>query len=200
MEYDRWSRMFALSLFVAAAVLVPRPAQAQQWAGEIGVGYVANAPSQLFGVGAHFILPALGGIGLYVDAKVSATTSISSDPGFIADTTASEAVALWNDRFLRDEQEWYTLNVALMRPVTPELTVYAGAGYSRRTVYAEFQDISGERGTVGFYWVEDPPQSGPVVNVLAGGLLRMAEHVYAQLGFETAPKGMSVGVRYVFQL
>lgn len=190
-------QLCALLLLLTAAA---RPLAAQQLAAQqrgpattYGIGYVANAPDMLAGGAAYVILPVAGGLGLYVDAKFD-TSDRSDDDAFDPTLTAQEVDDQIGDEFRADESSWTSFNAALMRPLTPAFTVYAGAGYARETVYYEYFDESRERGLAGIYWVEAPDQEATKVNFLAGMLLRMTPWISAQFGMETAPRGATVGI------
>lgn len=169
----------------AGAQVVTRP--------RFGVGYVAAAPDLMMGVGAYAILPAAGGIGLYVDAKFDA-----SDPGrksnFDPSLTAQQVEASLGDAFGLSADSWRAIDVAILRPLRPSLTLYAGGGYARKKRYNEYYDATGTRGLVGHYWVEDTAQAKSSVNVMAGLFFRMSRFLNAQMGVESAPGSVTVGL------
>lgn len=179
-------------LVVLAAAVITSPVAAQGESTQFGIGYAANAPLQLLGVSGHVVFPHAGGIGLYLDAKMP-RDRIGSRSSFRGDVTVERAEQVYGDRFFREEDSWRTVNGGLVRPVTPALMVYAGAGASERTRYVEYQDTTGTRGERSFYWVEDPDRSGTEINVLIGAFFRISRIVLVQLGFETAPRGLTVG-------
>lgn len=191
---------FRLVLRVLAPVLlcsVPLPATAQQGAAmtlpRFGIGYVGNAPDLLAGGGAYAILPVLGGIGLYVDAKFD-TSPGSAEDGFIAGLTAREVDDEIGDDFRDDDSSWRSFNAAIVRPLTPSFMLYGGLGHARETVYRQYYDDTGERGLAGYYWVESPEDERSQLNVLLGMFLRMTPRLNAQFGFETMPRGGTVGL------
>lgn len=163
----------------------------------IGVGYAANAPSSLLGGSVWGTAPVLGGLGLYVDAKFDAS-SPGGDPDFVADLTAQEVDEQFGDRFVKDEDSWWSVNVALMRPLTRQLTVYVGGGMADRTAYRRYYDLDRELGTLGAYWVENPVASQQKVNFMAGAIFTLTGHLNFQFGGETAPGGVTVGLSMSF--
>jgi hypothetical protein len=142
------------------------------------------------------VLPVLGGLGVYVDGKLD-TSPPSDHPGFESDLTAQQVDDEIGDEFQGDESSWRSFNVALVRPVTPSLMVYAGAGYARESAYRQYYDESLTRGQGGLYWVESPAEDESTVNVLVGMFLRMTSHINAQFGVENAPRGVTVGLSLV---
>lgn len=158
-----------------------------------GIGYVANAPQLLAGAGAYATFPLLGGLGFYLDAKFD-VNGPSREDNFESALTALEVedqipgVAL-----VGSEDSWRSFNIAVVRPLTPAFMVYLGAGYATRTRYHEYRDPKGERGLLGLLWAEAPHEESSTVNGLFGGFLRLGRPLDFQFGFETAPRGFTVG-------
>lgn len=166
----------------------------------IGIGYVANIPNQLVGVTGHFVSPSLlGGLGLYVDAKLD-NSSPEDEEGFIPDLTAEEVEDTENDVVFQRAGSWQTVNVALMKPVTSQLVAYAGAGVSKVTEYNEYFDEQREMGRLGFYWVEDEERSGTRTNFMGGVFFQLGESFAVQMGGETRPAGFTMGLTYLLPL
>ena len=193
----RFRKLFPVALAVTVAgvaVSIPTPGSSQDApARRFGIGYVANAPDVLGGVSGYVVLPVLGGLGLYIDAKFD-VDSPARDDTFIStltDTEVEEQVA--GVEFVDALDSWQSLNVALLRPVTPALMLYAGAGYATRTRYHEYRDPDGELGQLGFFSVEVPGDEWKTVNVLFGGFLRLSRWLDFQFGLETKPRGFTVG-------
>lgn len=148
------------------------------------VGYAANAPQQLLGVGMAAIFPGLGGWGLYLDAKVTADS-----PG--RETVLPAADPL--DVRLRNEDAWTSTNAAVVRGFTRDFAAYVGGGVSWRTTYHRFADQSGERGDLGRYWVEEEDQPEAMGNLIVGAFLGLGRRLAIQAGWEAAPSGFTVG-------
>lgn len=185
---------------VLLLVVARAPISAQERAGSagpvFGVGYVANAPDLFAGGAAYMILPVLGGLGLYVDAKFD-TSSRSGEDSFEPGLTANQVDNEIGDDFQDDDTSWRSFNAAIIRPVTPSLMLYAGAGYAEESAYRQYRDETQTRGIGGLYWVESPDEDRTTVNVLAGMFLRMTRRLNAQFGVESAPRGFSVGLSVV---
>jgi hypothetical protein len=193
----RFRKLFPVALAVTVAgvaVSIPTPGSSQDApARRFGIGYVANAPDVLGGVGGYVVLPVLGGMGLYVDAKFD-VDSPARDDDFIStltDREVEEQVA--GVEFIADADSWQSFNFALVRPLTPSLTMYAGAGVARRLRFREYRDPEGEMGRLGFFIVEAPADEWTTVNALAGGFLRLGRWLDFQFGLETKPRGFTVG-------
>jgi hypothetical protein len=190
-------RGVSLAWFLGVAVGVgAMPLWAQGAPGELsrtqfGIGYVANAPSLMAGGGGYVLFPAWGGVGLYVDAKFDLHNP-SDDVAFRPGTTPEELEAeIPGVEFIKRETSWRSFNVGLVRPLTPALMAYAGAGYSRASYYRLYQEVSMDVGRA--IWVEAPDDEETRVNLMLGILVRVNATITSQFGFETQPRGMSIG-------
>ncbi|MFO7893402.1 MAG: hypothetical protein R6U63_06710 [Longimicrobiales bacterium] len=161
----------------------------------IGVGYVAQGPHMFLGGTVWGLIPGLGGWGLYVDAKLGLDDrgeETGFEPGIEVSETDPTHLPLTTDTY------WQSANVAVVRVLTDELTVYVGGGWSDKKAYKEFLDPSETLGQLGHYWVVDEGKSGADMNFMAGAFLRITPSVRAQFGGETRPTGFTVGVSIVF--
>ncbi len=194
-----WRGSAATGLLAASLVsfVVAAPAAAQNVTRtRVGIGYVAGAPDLLAGGAAYVILPVAGGLGVYVDAKRDASSPARKsnyEPGL----TAQQVESQLGDEYGFSTDSWRTFDVALIRPIRPALSVYAGAGYAGKKRYSEYYDSTGTRGLVGHYWVEDKSGATSTVNVMAGLMLRMSRFLNAQMGVESAPGSVTVGLSVV---
>lgn len=161
---------------------------------QFGFGVVGNVPETLVGLQGYVILPHMGGIGLYLDAKFDYENA-SGERAFEGALTAE-----WiennveGNKFVQGETSWRSFNAALVRPLTPYLIVYAGGGIAQGSEFGLYEDPSRNLGITGLLWVEDPRLDQTKVNFIAGTFLRLSPRVSTQFGFETQPKGFSVGV------
>lgn len=187
----------SLALTLVAVFAGPGEARAQVEAFRFGFGYVANAPEMLAGLQGMVILPALGGIGLYADLKFDAE-SPDRDEYFVADRTALQVEdQIAGVRFIDHRDSYQGLNVALVRPVNPALMLYAGVGVATMTRYREYLDPSEQLGQAGYFWVEATDEEATFTNVLAGIFMRVSPVLSLQTGFETNPKGFTVGATFL---
>lgn len=181
----------AMGLATVATTAAPVSAQGMT---RYGIGYVANTPDLLAGVGGHVVFPVFGGLGIFADVKFD-VESPSREAEFRSTMTALEVQnEIEGVEFLSLGDSWRTYNIGLVRPLLPSLKLYAGAGYAVRTRYRFFYDSSEEVGEFGFIWVEAPEEEKTTVNVLFGGFMRVSRVVSFQIGIETAPRGLTVGV------
>jgi hypothetical protein len=158
-----------------------------------GIGYVANAPGLLAGGNAYLVIPRWGGVGIYVDAKFDIDNP-SGDDAFVDSLDATQvANQVTGAEFVDAESSWRSINVALVRPVSAFLMVYGGAGISHRTRYHFYEEPSQTLGLGGVFWVEAPAEEEDRVNLMLGVLMRLSSRVSTQFGFETEPRGLSVG-------
>ena len=191
---------------VLAATLQVGPAGAQNspqplTRAHFGIGYVANAPDALLGGALYLVVPKFGpitgGIGLYVDAKFDVDDP-TDGRGFNSSVTVKDIL---NDpdreraEFIRSETTAYSVNLAVVRPITPFLMAYAGGGMARRTQYELYNVTQDDPvGVGGIVWAENPEAEDTLVNLMAGILMRMTPSVTAHFGFETQPKGLTAGL------
>jgi len=161
------------------------------------VGYVANAPNIFLGGGVMFLNPRF--VGFFADVRTTRDTP-ADRTNFEAGLSPRDAALEFGDFQSDTHDEWFAVNAGLTRVVTPELALYAGAGYSNREAFVEFFDDTGTRGEVGYYWVQDDEFSTAAVNVLGGLLFRAGSNLVFQLGGEARPLGGTVGVHYALPL
>jgi hypothetical protein len=202
-HFRRHSSFHALTTVIAVGAVVgstlPSPGAAQVLtAPRYGIGYVANAPQALAGVVAHVTIPAFGGIGVFVDAKFDHDTP-SGHRFYDPTHTAREVEAFEGIQYSDLDDSWRSFNVGLLRPVTVALTLYGGAGYSVRDRYRFYFDPTEELAPPpGVLWVEAPDEKKTTVNVMFGGFMRASRLIAFQFGFETAPRGLTVGASLAY--
>lgn len=205
-----WQRTVSMQICISAVLSVmllsPLSAQSELAAHEgfgavplIGIGYVTNAPNMFLGFGAYTVTDVLGGMGMYVDAKFG-TDSPANASDFLAEYTAEEVSEFPFQQREREEGDWWSVNAALIRRISPELLLYLGAGYSHEDVYVRFRngDPDRELGPLGWYWVEDQAASGARINALGGAFFRLGRRVALQFGVESEPRGVTLGGSYMF--
>lgn len=193
-------RGWSLAVFgVVASALSPAGAAGQSTpralltGPQFGIGFVANAPEEMAGGSAYVVFPAMGGIGLYVDAKFD-TEDSSGQRGYVPDVTAADVESVYGGDFVQDEESWWSVDVALVRPLNPYLMVYGGAGLAHKAVFRQYSlDSDVEIGVGGIAWVEDPRGEEDRVNLMAGVIFRLSRWVSTQFGVESEPRGVTIG-------
>lgn len=153
-------------------------------------GYVVSPPQQLAGFGVGAVFTGLRGFGFYVDGRVS-TDSPAREALLPLTPTDAEADG---DFFHREQSAWTNVNVSVVWGLTPEFAAYLGGGIAWETVYLNYEDFTGEKGDLGFYWVEDFDQPELHPSVTAGAFFRMGNRLIVQFGGQTAPIGFIVGL------
>jgi hypothetical protein len=194
---NRLSTAFAVAAG-ACLLAAGTPAQAQT-AGRVDfsnaryytLGYVVNAPQVMFGGGATLLNPT--GIGFFANVRVSGD-SPGGRSNFMPGVTLDQALNEFGDFFFKDDNNWLVVSGGLTRVISPELAIYAGAGLARREYYREFEDPSGARGELGYYWIEDTGLSGDYLNLLGGLFFRAGRSLVMQFGVDSEPRGMTIGV------
>ncbi len=169
---------------------------------QYGFGWVANAPEIMTGLGGYVLLPPgawgmdarYGGLGIYVDVKIDLDNP-SDSKDFEPGLTAQEALNTVSGIIPGEkESSWQSFNVALVRPMNPYLSLYAGGGYVKRTRYHQYEDPQKNLGRAGVFWVESPLEEDTRFNMMLGILMRLGPRFSSQFGFETQPRGVSVGI------
>jgi hypothetical protein len=199
-SFVRWTVLSAAMLLPLGAAA---PAEAQMRPADfttnqhVLVGYVANAPNIFLGGGVMFLNPRF--VGFFADVRTT-RDSPGDRTNFVPGLSPWDASLQFGDFQSDTHDEWFAVNAGLTRVMTPELALYAGAGYSNREAFVEFFDDTGTRGEIGYYWVQDDELSTAAVNVLGGMLFRAGSNLVFQLGGEARPLGGTVGVHYALPL
>jgi hypothetical protein len=164
----------------------------------VGIGYVASVPVTALGFSALYMTPKLfRGAGVFADVKVT-TSSPGSSPFYLSNVTVDQAENTYADRLYDQQSDWTTIDVGVVYAITQEFALYGGAGYSKETHYRQYFDDTQTRGDFGFYWVSDPAASGTRINALGGALVRFSRFLLFQLGGESAPRAVNVGITLMF--
>jgi hypothetical protein len=59
--------------------------------------------------------------------------------------------------------------------------------------FRQYKDPSELVGRAGFFWVEGPDEAQNLTNLLVGIFMRISPRLSLQSGFESRPKGITVG-------
>lgn len=197
-----------LALAAGAGVAAPGDAAGQvgvparravEFQPRIGVGFTANVPDQLVGGSVHYLSSLLGGLGLYADFKLDMESPEDED-GFIDNLTPAEVEDTRDDRLFDTQPSVTSVNLALMGALSPQFTLYAGAGYSDVKEYRQYYDDDNDAGVNGYYWVPDAEASGGKVNLLGGAFFQLGESFAIQMGAESEPAGITLGASYLIPI
>ena len=174
----------------AVAQGAPRALEGPQF----GIGYIASAPDLMGGIGGYVVVPTLGGIGIYLDAKFDLQNPSSSEE-FESSLTAEQVPhEVVGANFIESESSYRSFNVAVVRPLNSFLMVYLGGGLAQRTRYNEYEDPSKTLGRGGIFWVEFPSEAENRMNMMIGMMMRVGPRITSHFGFETQPRGITVGI------
>jgi opacity protein-like surface antigen len=159
-----------------------------------GIGYTANLPDAQVGGGAYVLLPRWGGIGLYLDAKFG-ISGPETERGYDGSVTAVEIEDDLGGTFVREDATWWSANIALMRPLSPYFTLYAGGGVAHLSSYRLYNvDRELDVGVGGLVWARDTRGNTYKPNLMIGMITRLTSRVSAHFGYETQPDGVTVGL------
>ena len=165
---------------------------------QFGIGFVANAPDEMTGLGGYVVFPKWGGLGVYVDAKFDYENPSGLEE-FEAGLTPAQVQADWEGATVLEYQSSYRgFNVALIKAINPYLMAYAGGGVAQRTRYWEFEESSWTLGKGGIFWVEAPSEKETRMNMMIGVMMRMSSRISSQFGLETQPRGITAGINLRF--
>jgi hypothetical protein len=183
------------------AIIAAAPAVAQKnapFAPGIGlhVGYAMNLPREPLGVA---VMIGLGkGWTAYVDRKVSSLAPYTPDSLSAFSAEFAETIGL---PLVSREFQTSTVNLAVGRRIARFLVIYAGAGTRKEVEYKEYLDTIGIISPFGFkdiaYWAQDKRTARRKASLMGGVLLAPFKVPFSlQVGMESEPKGVTVGVFY----
>ena len=159
------------------------------------LGYVANAPHLMGGVSGYVLTDYLWGFGLYMDVKIDLETP-AGHAAFESGLTATDVVnGIPGADFVRRELGYQAFNLGVAKALSPELIVYVGGGLVRVEEYHLYEEPSSEDlGLSGVFWVAAPSYDQTRSNFMLGAFLRLSSFLSSQIGFESEPKGFTIGV------
>jgi len=163
-----------------------------------GIGVMGNAPRALAGGMAWLVTPAAGGLGFFIEGRTT-HRSYEGQATFLPGVSAEQAEAQFSDIYMQTVEHWQAVNAGVVRPLTADLSVYAGAGYGRQRNYREYVDQTGQRGEGGVYRALVDGESGGRLNATGGTIVRFGRGLAFMFGVESAPLGFTAGVSIVFQ-
>jgi len=156
--------------------------------GLAGLGFTANVPRQTLGCVIVYSWT-------YADVKVSRNFL-----GIWRDTYESisvpEAVYEFGDSLINSARTYKTVDAGLQARLSHRTTAYLGLGVTETRHLYQFLDDFRILGRNGQYWVEHEVDYG--INVNGGVYLRVAGPLYGQIGFNTNPRGLDLGVAIIF--
>lgn len=157
------------------------------------IGYIGNLSKMPFGF-AYITFPAQK-VGLYLDFK--ATLIGPSDGDTYDNISRNQAEVTWGDPLIGKDEKSICFDVGLAKRISPRLGFYGGLGYYKTQRFRRYYDSTGILGSKDKYWIEDTSKSG--INITAGGLIFIARNVIGIVGFDTAPKGINLGISWMFE-
>jgi hypothetical protein len=165
-----------------------------------GIGYSGTIPEAYFGAGGWHLLRG-GRFGVFADGKVTLPTLTAHDN--YCPPALQECSIVWvqqnrNDFELRDENEWLIFNVGGIYAFYPEFALVLGAGMARLRGVREYVDPDDDpdiRITAeGNYFVPHFAEPSWTAQAVVGLLMRAGNRLSFSFGYETAPRGMTIGV------
>jgi len=193
-------RRTAVVFILVIAALPSESAEAQSEGAPIlpfssFVGYSANLPDQVVGFSYGEILHQRWGI--YIDVKISVGVPGSASSDYREDMTVVIAEALGHT-WQAEKTGYFSLNLGTTRWMGSRLAVYGGLGLCAVQPYSQYHDPSGLFGPEGGYWIDTKEQSIRT-NLMLGALYPVSSRILLQLGVETLPRGITVGLGWLVQ-
>lgn len=184
----------ALSTTLAAPLAAQGQAPPTLQHAQYGIGYTGNLPDLQVGGSAYVLLPRWGGIGFYVDVK-GGVGGPSTERGYDGSVTAARIENDLGGIFVKEEASWWSVNAALMRPLSPYFTVYLGGGLAHESTYRLYNvDRDLNVGVGGVVWARDTRGDQYRLNLMLGMITRLTSRVSAHFGYETEPDGITAGL------
>jgi hypothetical protein len=183
-----------------SAAQVGRPAAPPDWrlTPTWGAGYMASMPRALIGGMVYMITPRFGGTGVFVDGRLT-HESHEDDALFEPGITSAQAQTQYGDLYVQTVEHWRALRVGLIRPLTPDFALFAGAGYGHGRIYDEYYDNTETRGRGGNYRARNEVDSGGRLSATGGAMFRFGSNLSFQFALDMAPAGFAAGASIFFQ-
>jgi hypothetical protein len=199
-------RIAALTLILSGAGTVQAAAQApapprdfhsgMAW----GIGYSGTIPEAYFGAGGWHLLRG-NRFGVFADGKVTLPTFTAHDnycPPSLQECSITWVQQNRNDFDLRDENEWLIFNVGGLYAFYPEFALMLGGGMARLRRVREYVDPEEDPDIritpEGNYFVPHFAEPSWTAQAVVGLLMRAGNRLAFSFGYETAPRGMTIGV------
>lgn len=159
-----------------------------------GFGYVANVPDQPLGLGYMKIGRELGAVGMFFDFKIGSYPYDDSGD-YYDNISINKAENIFEDPRVGDGSRADSYNGGLTVALAPKYAIYLGGGLTTQTKYRSYRDPTEILGTKGTYWIKESDEKK--FNFL-GGLLLSNDRFYFQIGYESVPSGVTLGLGYLF--
>ncbi len=157
------------------------------------LGYSGNFPDQELG----FVYGRIRDQqwGFYIDVKVSIGVPGSASSDYYEDITVSIAEALGHTQ-RAEKTGYFSLNMGITRRLGRRLAVYGGLGLCGVQPYRKYHDPSLMFGSDGEYWIDGAEQAVRT-NLMLGALYPASSSILVQLGVETLPVGLTIGLAWL---
>jgi len=157
----------------------------------LGMGYVGNMPTKWMGL--CLFNTSSEGVGLYL-SMTGSVPMVSGRDDFYDDISVLEAEG-WGDSLLGEEDTWLSWDLGVTRVLSSSTALYVGVGYTMHNDYYNYYDEFHILGTDGNYWVEG--DTAEFLNVFGGLMVALGQNWGLQVGADTRPGGVSVGVFFI---
>ena len=158
-------------------------------------GYSANLPDQEMGFSYGEILDQRWGI--YIDVKISIGVPGSASSDYREDMTVAIAEELGH-MWQAEKTGYFSLNLGTTRWLGSRLAAYGALGLCAVQPYSQWDDPTGLFGPEGGYWIDTKKQSIRA-NLMVGALYPVSSRILLQLGVESLPRGLTIGLGWLPQ-
>lgn len=189
--------MKAATLFTILAILsCPATSQETDSTGEsvrrIWYGFISSVPGVPFG--ASVGLATSNRVGFYAALKMNFKDIGKDASDFYQNISEEKARNTFHDPEKSSRTGITVIEAGITGRVLRNLYAYLGVGYTMRTDYKQFQDEFRILGKDGLYWVKTGDNS--TINLNGGIVLFLVRGPYLQLGFDTSPGWINLGIGF----
>jgi hypothetical protein len=162
-------------------------------------GIISGIPNNSFGVMTVINIPNTD-FGIYMDYKMGFgdETKGTNYTGIISFHTAD---SVYGDRYLGEKTSGvFTLNFGLSYDLTKRksLYLYGTGGFSMSSTFRQYFDATKILDDTGYYLIEDTDKSYFGFNASLGSYYYLTQYFAIQLGFDTNPKNVVIGISFGF--
>lgn len=159
-----------------------------------GIGVVTNLPKEYAGLGVYSIND--GTVGVFFDIKGDFNSPEDQD-NFYSNISVNMAEETFGDGIIKKKGSWLSINGGLTLMVTTDGALYGGLGVSYYSEYRQYYDPTHILGDSGKYWIDNPKGDKTYTNFLCGIILKTSPNMAFQIGYESKPSGVTVGLSFL---
>lgn len=182
-----------IALLLCGGSLLPAQAQneAQNPNATFSIHAVSNITRAPVGVGIHW--SRRGKLGGYIEARVS--ESGEPENSYLPGLNEQTVIDAGNLR-LRERESWRIINAGVTYGVDERMSVFGGIGFSSGASYNRYDDPNSTFNNGNAFWVTDEDRGGGL-NLNGGIVFRFNPSLVAEVGLDTRPFGLTLGLGFI---